>query len=41
MGIQREMDELKQALTQGGTQVRPSTYHGSSSQVQCLFFLHD
>ncbi|XXG82888.1 hypothetical protein AAC387_Pa10g0766 [Persea americana] len=34
MGIRREMDELKQALTQGGTQVRPSTYHGSSSQAQ-------
>ncbi|RWR73425.1 putative LRR receptor-like serine/threonine-protein kinase RKF3 [Cinnamomum micranthum f. kanehirae] len=34
MGIRREMDELRQTLTQGGTQVRPSTYHGSSSQAQ-------
>ncbi|RWR90845.1 endoglucanase 17-like protein [Cinnamomum micranthum f. kanehirae] len=33
-GIRREMDELKQTLTQGGTQVRPLTYHGSSSQAQ-------
>ena len=39
-GLRKEIDELKQSLSQGGTLMWPSTHHLHYSQVQYLFSMY-